>query len=49
MLAVLREVTGSRPPQVCYGLTPKGEALGPVLESVSGWAGRWCGVSCGSE
>lgn len=46
---VLREVTGSRPPQVCYRLTPKGEALGPVLESVSSWAGRWCGASCGSE
>ncbi len=40
---VVREVTDARPPQVAYRLTEKGRALGPVLESVSGWAGDWCG------
>lgn len=38
---VVREVIDSRPPQVSYRLTEKGEALGPVLDSVSVWAAEW--------
>jgi len=37
-----RTVTDARPPQVAYHLTEKGEALGPVLDSVSQWAEKWC-------
>lgn len=40
---VEREVSSARPPQVTYRLTPKGLALGPVLDAVSDWAGEWCG------
>lgn len=40
---VAREVTDARPPQVTYRLTDKGRALGPVLDSVSSWAGEWTG------
>jgi DNA-binding HxlR family transcriptional regulator len=43
---VVREVTDSRPPQVLYRLTLKGEALSSVLDSVSAWAGDWCGEHC---
>ncbi len=39
---VVRTVTDARPPQVAYRLTEKGLALGPVLESVGGWAEKWC-------
>lgn len=46
---VLREVTASRPPQVSYCLTPKGMALGPVLDSVSDWASVWCGEAHADE
>lgn len=40
---VVRQVTDARPPQVAYRLTEKGKALGPVLDSVSSWAEKWCG------
>lgn len=40
---VVRQVTDARPPQVAYRLTPKGEALGPVLDSVTKWASDWGG------
>lgn len=39
---VTRTVTAARPPQVSYRLTEKGQALGPVLDSISAWAERWC-------
>lgn len=39
---VMRSVTDARPPQVSYRLTEKGEALGPVLDSVGSWAEKWC-------
>lgn len=38
---VVREVTPSRPPQVSYRLTEKGQALAPVLDSVVTWAHDW--------
>jgi DNA-binding HxlR family transcriptional regulator len=37
-------VTRSRPPAAsgsCYSLTPKGQALAPVLDAVSSWASAW--------
>ena len=38
---VQRQVTPSRPPQVAYQLTPKGQALQPVLDSITNWAHDW--------
>ena len=39
---VSRQVVDTRPPQVSYHLTEKGEALAPVLDSISQWAEKWC-------
>jgi len=39
---VVRSVTATRPPQVDYALTPKGEALQPVLEAITSWGHTWC-------
>jgi DNA-binding HxlR family transcriptional regulator len=36
-----RSVLPTRPAAVQYALTPKGEALGPVLDAVSEWAKTW--------
>ncbi len=33
------------PPRADYALTPKGEALGPVLEALRDWGRRYGGVS----
>lgn len=41
---VIRNVSDARPPQVTYRLTDKGAALGPVLDSVSAWAEKWCAL-----
>lgn len=38
---VRRDVTDARPPIVEYELTPKGRALGPVLDSLSEWSASW--------
>lgn len=38
---VTRQVSDARPPQVAYRLTPKGEALKPVLDAISEWASAW--------
>ena len=38
---VRREVAPTTPVQVRYELTPKGRALGPVLDGVSKWANEW--------
>lgn len=35
---VQREVTDARPPGVAYSLTPKGAALGPILDELGNWA-----------
>jgi DNA-binding HxlR family transcriptional regulator len=36
-----RRVIPSTPVRVEYHLTPKGEALGPVVEALEAWAHRW--------
>lgn len=38
---VVREVEATRPPQVSYRLTPKGQALGPVLDGITRWGHDW--------
>ena len=38
---VSREVATGRPVQVVYRLTPKGEALQPILQSIGEWAQHW--------
>ena len=38
---VTREVEPTRPPQVSYRLTPKGQALIPVLDSIASWGHDW--------
>lgn len=38
---VVRAITGGRPVRVRYGLTARGEALRPVLESIGRWAEEW--------
>lgn len=38
---VLREVSTARPLQVLYRLTPKGEALQPIMMAIGEWANRW--------
>lgn len=38
---VRRDVTDARPPIVEYSLTPKGEALSPVLDALSSWGKSW--------
>ena len=38
---VTREVEPTRPPQVSYRLTPKGQALIPVLGSIASWGHDW--------
>jgi DNA-binding HxlR family transcriptional regulator len=34
---VWRQSAGSVPPEVSYGLTPRGQALGPVFEAMALW------------
>lgn len=38
---VARDVEPTRPPQVSYRLTPKGQALGPVVDSITAWSHDW--------
>lgn len=38
---VARHVEATRPPQVSYRLTPKGQALGPVLDGITNWSHDW--------
>lgn len=38
---IVREVSASRPVQVTYSLTAKGEELQPLLKSVGEWASKW--------
>ena len=38
---VARQVEPTRPPQVSYRLTPKGQALSPVLDSIASWGHDW--------
>lgn len=38
---IVREVSSERPVQVHYRLTPKGEALQPILGAIGNWAAEW--------
>lgn len=38
---LVREVSTGRPVQVLYRLTPKGEALQPILAAIGAWADQW--------
>lgn len=46
---VVREVGSGRPVQVLYRLTPKGEALQPVLNSIHEWANQWSTAPTSAE
>jgi DNA-binding HxlR family transcriptional regulator len=39
---IVREVHNTRPVLVEYRLTPKGEALKPVVDAIQQWAEAWC-------
>ncbi|HEY2636399.1 MAG TPA: helix-turn-helix domain-containing protein, partial [Solirubrobacteraceae bacterium] len=38
---VIRHVAPTAPVRVSYALTPKGEALAPVIEALTVWAHEW--------
>jgi DNA-binding HxlR family transcriptional regulator len=40
---VARHVYPDVPVRVEYSLTKKGQAMGPIIQSVQDWAGVWCG------
>ncbi len=42
---VTRSVTAHSPVRVSYALTPKGRALGPVLDGIADWAYAWIGAA----
>jgi DNA-binding HxlR family transcriptional regulator len=46
---VERQTFAEVPPRVEYSLTPKGEALIPIIEGMRDYGERWLGAACGSE
>ena len=42
---VQRVVAERRPVLILYELTPKGRDLEAVVQSIQGWADRWCALS----
>ncbi len=42
-----RNVVPATPVRIEYALTPKGKALGPVVEALSAWAEEWIEVPSG--
>jgi DNA-binding HxlR family transcriptional regulator len=46
---VERSTFGEVPPRVEYALTPKGEALLPIIEDMRSYGERWLGAECGAE
>jgi DNA-binding HxlR family transcriptional regulator len=46
---VERQTFGEVPPRVEYQLTPKGEALLPIIEDMRSYGERWLGAECGAE
>lgn len=46
---VERHSFGEVPPRVEYALTPKGEALLPIIEDMRSYGETWLGAECGSE
>jgi DNA-binding HxlR family transcriptional regulator len=46
---VERQTFGEVPPRVEYALTPKGEALLPIIEDMRSYGSRWLGGECGGD
>ena len=46
---VARQTFGEVPPRVEYALTPKGEALLPIIEDMRSYGARWLGGECGAQ
>jgi len=46
---VERQTFAEVPPRVEYSLTPKGEALIPIIEGMRDYGERWLGALCASE
>jgi DNA-binding HxlR family transcriptional regulator len=44
---VHRQTFGEVPPRVEYALTPKGEALLPIIDDMRSYGSRWLGGECG--
>lgn len=45
---IARTVIPETPVRIAYRLTPKGDALGAVVQAVSDWAGEWLAPACGA-
>jgi DNA-binding HxlR family transcriptional regulator len=46
---VERQTFAEVPPRVEYSLTPKGEALIPIIEGMRDYGERWLGAACAGE
>jgi DNA-binding HxlR family transcriptional regulator len=46
---VERQMFAEVPPRVEYSLTPKGEALIPIIEGMRDYGERWLGAACAGE
>jgi DNA-binding HxlR family transcriptional regulator len=46
---VERQTFAEVPPRVEYSLTPKGEALIPIIDGMRDYGERWLGAACSSE
>ena len=46
---VERQTFAEVPPRVEYSLTPKGEALIPIIEGMRDYGEQWLGADCASE
>jgi DNA-binding HxlR family transcriptional regulator len=46
---VERQTFAEVPPRVEYSLTPKGQALIPIIEGMRDYGERWLGAACSTE
>jgi DNA-binding HxlR family transcriptional regulator len=46
---VERQTFAEVPPRVEYSLTPKGEALIPIIDGMRNYGERWLGAACSTE
>src|ERR1700753_3980641 len=46
---VERQTFGEVPPRVEYALTPKGQALLPIIEDMRSYGTTWLGGECGAD
>jgi DNA-binding HxlR family transcriptional regulator len=46
---VERQTFAEVPPRVEYSLTPKGQALIPIIEGMRDYGERWLGAACSAE